>query len=146
MEILNRKVSFDYNLLDKYEAGIKLNGFEVKSIRQGNCNLNDSYIIFNKDNRPIILNMYIGPYDYNTDNKTNISEYRRRSRELLLHKKEIIKLNQKVKLEGVTLIPTKLYFKDSLVKIEFRIAKGKNKQDKRQTIKERDLSRQSLLF
>ncbi len=132
----NKKASFEYFILDKYEAGIKLKGTEIKSIRQGKCNINDAYVIM-KNNRPYILNMFIAKYDHG--NIFNHDELR--TRELLLNKHECDKLSSKIKLDGLTLVATKAYFKDSLVKIEIALAKGKKLQDKREAIKERDTKR-----
>ena len=129
----NKKAAFEYFLLDKYEAGIKLTGTEIKSVRAGKCNINDAYVII-RNNRPYILNMFIGKYDQG--NIFNHDETR--SRELLLHKHETLKLMQKIKLEGLTLVATKAYFEGSLLKIEVCLAKGKKLADKRETIKERD--------
>ena len=132
----NKKASFEYFLLDKYEAGIKLKGTERKSIRAGKCNINDAYVIM-KNNRPYILNMFIAKYD--NGNIFNHDELR--TRELLMHKHECIKLSNKIKLEGLTLVATKAYFEGSLVKIEVCLAKGKKLTDKRETIKKRDMER-----
>ena len=132
----NKKASFEYFLLDKYEAGIKLKGTEIKSIRAGKCNINDAYVIM-KNNRPYILNMFIAKYD--NGNIFNHDELR--TRELLMHKHECIKLSNKIKLEGLTLVATKAYFEGSLVKIEVCLAKGKKLTDKRETIKKRDQER-----
>jgi len=132
----NKKVTFEYFILDTFEAGIKLRGTEIKSIRQGKCNINDAYVIM-KINRPFILNMFIAKYDHG--NIFNHDELR--SRELLLNKHECNKLVSKIKLEGLTLVATKAYFKGSLVKIEIALAKGKKLHDKREAIKERDTNR-----
>lgn len=132
----NKKASFEYFLLDKFEAGIKLKGTEIKSIREGKCNINDAYVII-KNGKVYILNMHIAKYD--NGNIFNHDELR--TRELLLHKHEINKLVSKVKLDGLTLVATKAFFKDSLVKIEVALAKGKKTEDKRQSIKERDTNR-----
>ncbi len=132
----NKKASFEYFLLDKFEAGIKLRGTEIKSIRAGKCNINDAYVIM-KNNRPYILNMFIAKYD--NGNIFNHDELR--TRELLMHKHECIKLSNKIKLEGLTLVATKAYFEGSLVKIEVCLAKGKKLTDKRETIKKRDMER-----
>ena len=132
----NKKASFEYFLLNTFEAGIKLKGTEIKSIRQGKCNINDAYVIM-KNNRPYILNMFIAKYDHG--NLFNHDELR--TRELLLNKKECDKLVSKIKLEGLTLVATKAYFKDSLVKIEIALARGKKLHDKREAIKERDNKR-----
>ena len=132
----NKKASFEYFLLDKFEAGIKLKGTEIKSIREGKCNINDAYVII-KNGKVYILNMHIAKYD--NGNIFNHDELR--TRELLMHKHECIKLSNKIKLEGLTLIATKAYFEGSLVKIEVCLAKGKKLTDKRETIKKRDQER-----
>ena len=132
----NRKASFEYFILDKYEAGIKLKGTEIKAVREGSININDSYILI-KNGKVEIINMFIGKYEYG--NIFNHDE--RRTRELLLHKKEINKLFGKIKLEGLTLIPLKAYFKDALLKIEIGLCKGKKLYDKRQSLKEQDEKR-----
>ena len=132
----NKKASFEYYILDTYEAGIKLTGTEIKSVREGKCNINDAYVII-RNNKPYILNMHIAKYEMG--NIFNHDETR--SRELLLHKHEILKLQQKVKLDGLTLVATKAYFKDALLKIEIALGKGKKLQDKRETIKAREEKR-----
>ena len=127
----NRKATFEYFILDKYEAGIKLTGTEIKSVRLGQININDAYVII-RNNKVEIINMFIAKYE-----KGNIFNHEeRRTRELLLHKKEIYKLATKIKLEGLTLVPLKAYFKESLLKIEVGLCKGKKLYDKRQALKE----------
>lgn len=135
----NKKASFEYFILEKYEAGIKLTGTEIKSIRAGKCNINDAYVII-KDNRPYILNMHIAKYEQG--NIFNHDETR--TRELLLHKHEAIKLATKVKLDGLALVATKAYFEGSLVKIEVALCRGKKLEDKREAIKEREFKRNVL--
>ncbi len=136
MEILNRKARFDYEILDTYEAGIELTGTEIKSIRQGNANIKDCYGIV-KNGEVFLLNMYIK--EYAEGNIFNHEETR--TRKLLLHKKEILKLRDAIERDGYTLIPLKLYFKGNLAKIELGIARGKKNYDKREAIKERDIKR-----
>lgn len=136
MEILNRKAKFDYFIEDSYEAGIVLTGTEIKSIRNGNCNIKDCYGII-KNGEVFLLNMYIGPYK--EGNIFNHSETR--SRKLLLHKKEIKKLDDAIKLKGLTLVPIKLYFKNNKLKVQLGVCRGKKNYDKRETIKERDIKR-----
>lgn len=133
----NKKASHDYFILDTYEAGIKLTGTEIKSVREGKTNINDAYVIV-RDGKVFILNMFISKYE-----KGNIFNHdERRARELLLHRKEINKVSGKVTIEGLTLIPTKVYFKNALVKVEFAIAKGKKLYDKREDLKKKDLMRE----
>lgn len=129
----NKRATFEYFILEKYEAGIKLKGTEIKSIRNGHCNINDAYVIM-KNNRPWIVNMFIAKYEFG--NIFNHDELR--SRELLLHKKECIKLAARIKQEGLTLVALRCYFEGSLVKVEIGLAKGKKLQDKREAIKEKD--------
>ncbi len=137
MEIFNRKAKHDYFIDDQIECGIVLTGTEIKSIRNGSCNIKDSYAII-KNNECFILNMFISPYKQG--NIFNHNETR--TRKLLLHKKEIQKLEEKVKLKGITLVPLKVYFKDSRAKVLLGICRGRKDYDKRNMIKERDLQRE----
>jgi len=137
MEILNRKARYDYEIKDIYEAGIVLKGTEIKSIRNGNANLKDSYAIV-KNDEVFLLNMYISPYE-----QGNINNHEEtRTRKLLLNKKEIFKIRDSINIDGFTLIPVKLYFKGNKAKIELGIARGKKSYDKREAIKERDVKRE----
>ena len=136
MEINNRKAKYDYEILDTIEAGIVLTGTEIKSIRLGKANLKDSYATI-KHGEALVLNMHISHYE--EGNRFNHDETR--TRKLLLHKKEILKLYDKIRLEGNTLVPIKLYFKGNKAKILLGIAKGKKTYDKRETIKKRDIER-----
>lgn len=137
MEIVNRKAKHDYYIDSTIEAGIVLKGTEVKSLRNGSANLKDSYAII-RHGEVFLLNMHIS--HYKEGNIFNHEETR--TRKLLLHKKEIYKLNDKVRLEGFTLVPLKLYFKDNYAKILLGVAKGKKDYDKRETIKKRDIERE----
>lgn len=132
----NKKVTFEYFVLEKFEAGIKLTGTEIKSIRAGKCNMNDAYVIM-KNNRPYLLNMHIAKYD----NGNIFNHEETRTRELLLHKHESEKLAGRVKLDGLTLVATKAYFVGSLVKIEIALCRGKKLNDKREAIKEAESKR-----
>lgn len=136
MEINNRKANYDYEIIETIETGIVLKGTEIKSIRDGKANLKDSYAIV-KNNECYLLNMHIS--HYKEGNIFNHEETR--TRKLLLHKKEILKLNNKITLDGFTLIPLKLYFKGNKAKILLGIAKGKKNYDKREAIKKRDIER-----
>jgi SsrA-binding protein len=136
IEINNKKAKFDYQIYDTYESGIVLTGTEIKSIRQGNCNLKDSYVVI-RNYEAFIINMHISHYE-----EGNIFNHEEtRTRKLLLHKKEILKLNDKIRIEGYTLIPLKLYFVKNKAKIQIALAKGKKNYDKRQVIKERDIEK-----
>ena len=137
MEIQNRKVNFDYEIIETFEVGIVLTVTEIKSIRLGKANLRDSYAII-RNNELYLLNMHISKYDQG--NIFNHDETR--TRKLLMHKKEILKLQAKLDLEGFTLVPIKLYFKGSKAKILLGLAKGKKNYDKRESIKKKDISRQ----
>ena len=139
MEIINRKARFDYCIEEEYEAGIALTVTEIKSIRNGNCNIKDCYGIV-KNGEIFLLNMYIG--EYKEGNIFNHDETR--SRKLLLHKKEIKKISQQIELNGLTLVPLKGYFKDNHFKILLGVCRGKKTFDKRETIKERDIRREVL--
>lgn len=138
MEIINRSARFDYFIEDTYEAGIVLKGTEIKSIRGGKVNIKDSYAII-RNGEVYLVNMFID--HYKEGNIFNHEETR--SRKLLLHKSEIKKLDNKLKLEGYTLIPLKLYFVRGKAKIELGLCKGKKNYDKRESIKERDLKREA---
>lgn len=137
MEILNRRARYDYFILDEIEAGIALTGTEIKSIRLGKANIKDSYAII-RDEEIYLVNMHISAYD-----KGNIFNHEEtRTRKLLMHKKEIKKLNNKVILEGHTLIPLKIYFVRGRAKVLIGVARGKKNYDKRESIKERDVNRE----
>ena len=137
IEIQNKKAKFDYEIIDTYEVGIVLTGTEIKSIRAGKAQLKDSYAMI-KNREVFLLNMHISQYD-----KGNIFNHNEtRTRKLLLHKKEILKLRDKVEIGGFTLVPIKLYFKGSKAKILLGVAKGKKEYDKRETIKKRDIDRE----
>lgn len=132
----NKKAYHDYFILDTYEAGIELKGTEIKSVRKGSVNLKDSFIRI-KDNEAFIENMHIAPYEQG--NRFNHDPLR--TRKLLLHKKEIKKLQKEVKENGLTIVPTKLYFNTSKLKVEVCLARGKKLYDKRQDLKEKDSKR-----
>ena len=137
IEINNRKAKYDYEILEAYEAGIALTGTEIKSIRMGKANLQDSYAIVKK-NELFLLNMHIS--EYKEGNIFNHNETR--TRKLLMHKKEILKLRDAIEKEGNTIVPLKLYFKGNYAKILIGLAKGKKNYDKREAIKERDTQRE----
>ena len=132
----NRKAHHDYFVEDRYEAGIELAGTEVKSIRQGRVNLKDSYCVA-KDGEIYAHSMHISPYEQgNIFNKDP-----RRTRKLLMHRREILRLQSSVQRDGLTLVPLSLYFKDAKVKVELGLCKGKKLYDKRATAAERDSKR-----
>ena len=137
MEILNRKARYDYFVEEEIEAGIVLTGTEIKSIRMGKVNLKDSYAII-RNEEIFLLNTHISSYE-----KGNIFNHEEDgTRKLLLHKSQIKKLQNKITLEGYTLIPLKIYFVNGKAKVLVGLCKGKKNYDKRQTIKERDIKRE----
>ena len=132
----NRKAFHEYFVLERFEAGIELAGTEVKSIRAGNINLKDSFCTI-KNGELFIRGMHISPYSHgNIFNKDPV-----RPRRLLMHKKEISRLNAKIMTDGVTLIPLSVYFRGSLIKIELGLCKGKKLHDKRDSAAERESKR-----
>ena len=131
--VVNKKLNFNYEVIEKIEAGIELKGVEVKSIHLNNANISDSYVIFKRD-QAYVLNMNIAPYSHG--NIYNVDPVR--TRKLLLHKKEIIKYQARIKKESLTMIPSKIYWKRNKLKLEIALAKGKKVHDKRQAIKDRD--------
>lgn len=133
----NRKARHDYELYDRYEAGIELKGTEIKSIRRGKVQLKDSYISF-YNNEAYIKGMHISPYEFG--NIFNHDETR--DRKLLLHKKEIRKLYQDTRIKGYTVVPVRLYLSKGLAKLEIALAKGKNLHDKRESQKAKDAKRE----
>ena len=133
----NRKARHDYELYDRYEAGLELKGTEIKSIRRGKVQLKDSYISF-YNNEAYIKGMHISPYEFG--NIFNHDETR--DRKLLLHKKEIRKLYQDTRTKGYTVVPVRLYLSKGLAKLEIALAKGKNLHDKRESQKAKDAKRE----
>ena len=132
----NRKAFHDYFVLEKYEAGIELAGTEVKSVRAGQVNMKDSYC-FIKNGELFLRGMHISPYEKgNIFNRDPV-----RVRRLLMHKREINRLNSQVMQQGVALIPLSLYFKDSKVKVEIGVCKGKKLYDKREASAKKDAQR-----
>lgn len=135
---LNKKARHEYFLEDKFEAGVALQGWEIKSIRQGKVNLSDSYVII-KDGEAYLLGTQIQPLHSASSHVVCDPE---RTRKLLLKKRELSTLIGKTEREGYTLVATALYWKKCWVKLEFYLAKGKKSHDKRDTIKDRDWARQ----
>lgn len=133
----NRKARHEYELYDRFEAGLCLKGTEIKSIRKGKVQLKDSYISF-YGNEAYIKGMNIAPYEHG--NIFNHEETR--DRKLLLHKKEILKLEQSARIKGYTVVPTRLYLSKGLAKLEIALAKGKNLHDKREAQKKKDAQKE----
>ncbi len=136
MEILNKRARHDYFIEDEIECGIVLKGTEIKSIRAGQCNITDSYGHIIKG-EIYVLNMFIA--QYKQGNIFNHEETR--TRKLLMHKREILKLNDKIRLEGYTLIPLKVYLKNNKAKLLLGLCKGKKLYDKRESAKEESIKR-----
>lgn len=133
----NKKAFHDYFIEERFEAGIVLQGTEVKSLRLGKANLADAFALV-RDGEAWLHNLHISPYDFG--NRANHDPDRQRK--LLLHKKEITRLFGKVREQGYTLIPLRVYFKDGKVKVELGLAKGKKLYDKREDIKKKDMQRE----
>ena len=139
MEIIakNRKAYFQYEILEKIEAGVVLTGTEVKSIRNRDVSINESFAHLN-NGEIFLYEMHIG--EYKQGNRQNHEP--KRVRKLLLHKREIAKITGKIKQKGYTMIPLSLYFKEGVVKVELALVRGKTKIDKREDIKKRDIDRE----
>lgn len=136
--IVNKKVKHDYHLEEKFEAGISLLGWEVKSLRQGKVQLTDSYV-FIRDGEALLLNALITPLPTVS---THFVTEPTRNRKLLLNKKELAKLHRATQAGGKTCVCTAMYWKNHLVKVEIHIAQGKKQHDKRETEKQRDWNRE----
>lgn len=141
VNINNKQINFKYEIMEKLECGIELKGTEVKSIREGACNLKDSFAIL-KNFQIIVKNMHISPYDKGNINNVNPT----RDRKLLLHKLEILKISNYIKQGGYTLIPARVYLKGRYVKVELAICKGKKLHDKRASLKEKEALREVNAF
>lgn len=135
----NKKARHDYTIVKTFETGIVLKGSEIKSIRNGNVNLKDSFVKINQNHEVFVHNMHISKYK---QAHTIEMLEERRMRKLLLHKQEIKKIENELKQQGYTLVPTKIYFSKNRVKLEIGLAKGKKLYDKRHDLKERDLKRE----
>lgn len=139
INIKNKKASFEYAFIDKFVAGIQLTGTEIKSIREGKSNINEGFCVFLR-NELYVRNMHVAPYFNGTYN--NVEE--KRDRKLLLNKQELDKLSGKLKDQGLTIIPLRLFINEKgLAKLEIALAKGKKLYDKRDDIKKRDIERET---
>ena len=134
----NRKAFFNYEILERAEAGVSLRGTEVKSIREGGLNFRDSYVEF-RGGELFLVGCRVGPYSHG--NLLNHPE--ERDRKLLLHKREILKLGGKATEKGLTLVPLRMYFKKGRLKVALALAKGKQAHDKRETIRKREVDRET---
>ena len=138
IEIVNRKAAYEYAFIQEFDAGIMLTGSEIKSIRNGNANLNDAYCVF-ENGELWVRNLYIAEYEYGTDS----NHLPRRNRKILLRRPELRKLERGVREKGSTIIPYKMFISDrGLAKVTIELARGKKAFDKRETIKEREDKRQ----
>jgi SsrA-binding protein len=138
VNIKNRKASFEYSFIDKYEAGIQLTGTEIKSIREGEANIADAFCTFYNDEL-FVRNMHISAYKEGTYNNHEA----KRDRKLLLNKKELKKLSGKLKDKGLTIVPLRLFIADSgYAKLEIALSKGKKSYDKREDLKSKDAKRE----
>ena len=135
---VNKSASFEYFIEDRYEAGVVLEGSEVRALRKNNCNLSDSFC-FIRNGEVLLKNMHIAVYDKSGAFNTRES---RRDRKLLLHKEEIAKISGKVNEKGYTLVPLKIYFSQALVKVEVGLCRGKHTFDKKKSLQEKDLVRE----
>lgn len=138
MKILNRQVSYRYQLLERFEAGVVLTGSEVKSVRQGHLQLGEAFVKI-RNGEAWLFNAHIHPYSL-SDQQKEIDP--QRSRKLLLHKKELLKLKQATEEKGLTLVPISCYTKRHQIKLEIAIAKGKREHEKREAIKKKDWRRE----
>ncbi|HLG55037.1 MAG TPA: SsrA-binding protein SmpB [Vicinamibacterales bacterium] len=134
----NRKALFDYHVLDEWEAGVALLGTEVKAIREGRVNLRDSFARVDKG-EVWLNNVHISPYSH----RGSADHSERRQRKLLLHRHEILKLSGRINEKGLTLVPLRMYFKKGRVKIALALVKGKQAHDKRETIRKREVDRET---
>jgi SsrA-binding protein len=133
----NRKAGFEYTLLEKFEAGLSLQGSEIKSIRAGQISIQEAYVDIQGGKQAWLLEAHIAPYEQ----ANRFNHEPRRKRRLLLHKKEIRKLWDNVRIKGMTIVPTRVYLKNGRAKIEIALAKGKKAYDKRAAIAKRDQER-----
>lgn len=138
---VNRKARHEYEILETLETGIVLTGTEVKALREGRCNLEDSYATFldPHSHELWLLNLHIGPYSHAAPHANHAP---RRPRKLLLHKRQAIRLRSKVQEKGLTLVPLSLYFSGPYVKVELALVRGKKLHDRREEIRRRDMERE----
>lgn len=136
MKIINRQARYDYEIIETFEAGIKLSGPEVKSVRAGEVSLGESFVHL-RDGQAFLVNAHIHPYKNSSEELDPA-----RTRKLLLHKKELTSLSSKIFTTGLTLVPLSLYNKGNIFKLEVALAKGKKKWDKREAIKKKAIDRE----
>ncbi len=134
----NRKAKRDYHILETLEAGIALKGTEIKSVRAGQVSLNEAFVLIDKNLEAWLVDAYIAPYQHGS----HYNHDPRRKRKLLLHKKEILRLWNRVRERGLTIIPLRMYIRNGLAKVEIALARGKKKYDKRAEIARREAERE----
>jgi len=139
MKIINRKAKYNYQILDKIEAGISLRGAEVKSIKKGQASLSDSYVNIDQNNEAWLINAHVSPYQPAQQKGYDP----KRTRKLLLHKKQALSLKKKMEGKNLTIIPTKMYTKRGIIKLEIALARGKKKWQKKEKIKKQDIARET---
>ncbi|MDR2822961.1 MAG: SsrA-binding protein [Mycoplasmataceae bacterium] len=139
--LVNKKINLNYSVSDIYESGLSLKGTEVKSLVKSNGNIDEAFVVFAKQ-EAYVINMYIATFEQGNIN--NVDPYRRRK--LLLHKNEIIKMEFQSKKERLAIIPTKVFFKNGVIKLNIALAKSKKAHDKRDDIKKRDAARESRRY
>ncbi|MDR0739991.1 MAG: SsrA-binding protein SmpB [Mycoplasmataceae bacterium] len=137
----NKKIRLNYHILESYECGISLFGTEVKSLVKANASIDESFVIF-KGQEAFLINMYVAPFEQG--NIHNKDPYR--TRKLLLHKNEIIKIEHRVKKERLAIVPNKIYLNNGKIKVEIAVCQHKNPRDKRQDIKIRDIKREARRY
>ena len=138
VKIINRKARYNYEFLEKFEAGIVLTGAEVKSVKKGQIRLDEAFVRIDPNGEVWLTNVHIHPYEF-ADNKNYQPT---RSRKLLLHKKEILSLAKKMEGRNLTMVPVSCYTKRGVIKLELALAKGKKKWEKKEKIKKRDIERE----
>jgi len=138
MRIINRRARYDYQLFEKIEAGIVLTGPEVKSVKQSKMSLEEAFVRI-KDGEAFLYNAHIHPYEF-ADNRNYDS---RRTRKLLLHKKELVALSSKIQQKNLTLVPVSCYTRQGKIKLQIALARGKKRFEKKEAIKRRDLEREA---
>ena len=138
MRIINRRARYDYQLFEKIEAGIVLTGPEVKSVKQSKMSLEEAFVRI-KDGEAFLYNAHIHPYEF-SDNRNYDS---RRTRKLLLHKKELVALSSKIQQKNLTLVPVSCYTRQGKIKLQIALARGKKRFEKKEAIKRRDLEREA---
>lgn len=138
MKVINKKAGYNYDLLEKIEAGVILTGSEVKSVKNGKINLDQAFVRIDPQLEVWLVNTHIHPYEFSNNTGYDPTH----SRKLLLHKKEVLSLSKKMEAKNLTLVPTACYTKKGKIKVELALAKGKREWEKREKIRKKDLDRE----